>query len=201
MSLYDLLSRPFAHPEGWLGRAAARAMLATNGPLFDLAIELLELEGAERVLDVGFGPGELMRRLAPLLPRGSVSGIDPSGLMARLAGERNAEQIARGRVKLTRGAVEALPYEDGAFDRVVTVNSLPFWSDLARGLDEIARVTAPSGRLVVVVLDHGARSLADVEARRAATSEAVARAGLRELRSELRAMRPRPAIGLVAARP
>lgn len=65
MSLYDLLSRPFAHPEGWLGRAAARAMLATNGPLFDLAIELLELEGAERVLDVGFGPGELIRRLAP----------------------------------------------------------------------------------------------------------------------------------------
>lgn len=200
MSLYEIASRPFAHPRGWLGGLAARLMLATNGPLFDLAFELLDLQGSERILEVGFGPGELVRRLADRAPRGAVSGVDISELMVRVASERNSESILRGQVSLVQGSVDALPHEDASFDRVVTVNSLPFWPDPARGLAEIARVTAPSGRLVVVVLDHGARDSADVEARCAATSEAIAKAGFREVSSVLRPMRPRPAMGIVATR-
>jgi len=200
MSLYDVLSAPFAHPTGWLGRVAARIMVATNGPLADLALDLAALEGRELVLEVGFGPGALVSKLVERLPRGRVVGVDFSPLMVSAAAARNAEAVARGAVELSVGSVDALPCSDAAFDRVITVNSLPFWPDTTRGLREIARVLRPGGRLVIVLVDHAARDHEAVVARRLTILEGLAGAQLQVRSAEIVATRAGATIAIVAER-
>jgi ubiquinone/menaquinone biosynthesis C-methylase UbiE len=142
-ALRERLAAPFAHPKGLLGRLAARAMLATNGPLSDWALELLALDPADRVLEIGFGPGELVRQMAERVGRGQVVGVDSSELMVRQATQRNAARVQSGQVSLTMGSASALPYEGRSFDKVVTVNSIHFWPDMVQGLREVGRVLRP----------------------------------------------------------
>jgi ubiquinone/menaquinone biosynthesis C-methylase UbiE len=62
-----------------------------------------------RTLDVACGTGFLTRHL-----RGSVTGLDQSETMLAIASERAPE------VRFVRGDGVALPFEDGAFERVFT---------------------------------------------------------------------------------
>jgi len=50
---------------------------------------------------------------------------------------------ARGRLELMAGGVSAIPFEDGQFDRVLTVQTIHCWPDAAAGL---AKVRASSRR-------------------------------------------------------
>jgi ubiquinone/menaquinone biosynthesis C-methylase UbiE len=200
-ALRERLAAPFAHPKGLLGRIAARAMLATNGPLSDWALELLALDPADRVLEVGFGPGELVRQMAEQVVRGRVAGIDSSALMVRQATKRNAAQVQSGLVSLAMGSVSALPYEDGSFDKVVTVNSIHFWPEMVQGLREVGRVLRTGGRLVVVVLDHRASDDAAIVELRSALVEAVLSAGFTIVSQGVRPSRPRPTVAITASWP
>jgi SAM-dependent methyltransferase len=197
-SMRALLAAPFAHPQGVLGRLAARLMLATNGPLGDWAMELLALQPAERVLEVGFGPGELVRRMIQRVPRLFVAGVDPSELMVAQASARNAGAIAWGQAVLRLGSADQLPYPDASFDKAVTVNSIQFWPDMTQGLREVGRVLRPGGRLVIVLLDHRAPDVAAIDVVRAELVEAAAAAGFTAISADTRRARPRPAVAVVA---
>jgi SAM-dependent methyltransferase len=54
-----------------------------------------------------------------------------------------------GRADFREGAVEAIPFEDGHFGKVCTVNTVYFWKSLDAGFAEIRRVLSPGGRAVV----------------------------------------------------
>ena len=110
------------------------------------------VEGAAlgRVLDLGCGTGALLPRLGRWKAEVSAYvGLDPSAAMLRLA--RTKVGDARfGRIALTAGAAEALPFGDGRFDTVVSASSLHYWDDAARGLAEARRVLRPGGRLLLL---------------------------------------------------
>jgi ubiquinone/menaquinone biosynthesis C-methylase UbiE len=118
---------------------------AANGT----ALELLELEPADRVLEVGFGHGATIARLSGVLSSGFVAGVDPSAEMCRMAARRNRQTVLDGRVDLRQASVDVLPYPTGAFDKALSVHTLYFWPDLVRAFREIARVLRPGGRLVL----------------------------------------------------
>jgi ubiquinone/menaquinone biosynthesis C-methylase UbiE len=200
-SMRERLAAPFARPQGMLGRLAARLMLATNGPLGDWAMELLALQPAERVLEVGFGPGELVRRMIQRVPHLFVAGVDLSELMVAQAGARNAAAIARGQAVLGLGSAHELPYPDGSFDKAVTVNSIQFWPDITAGLRDVGRVLCPGGRLVIVLLDHRAPDVAAIDVVRARLVEAATTAGFTMVSADTRPARPRPAVAVVATWP
>ena len=102
-----------------------------------LALDALELQPRERLLEVGFGGGALLRQAAA---RGAEPwGVDASEAMVRRARGLNARLAS----------AEALPFEDGAFDKAVSVNSLYFWPDAPRAFAELGRVLKPGGRLAL----------------------------------------------------
>jgi SAM-dependent methyltransferase len=145
----DPLGRQLRCPAGWGGRLVGRAMeIANRGPYAE-TIRRLDVAPGVRVLELGFGPGLGICRLAELVPRGTVAGIDASPVMVRRASRRNAAAIAAGRVRLLRGDFAALPFARAAFDRVLAVNVVYFWDRPEDVMGEIVRVTRPGGRIAV----------------------------------------------------
>jgi len=110
-----------------------------------LIYRLADPHPGERALDVGSGTGHYSCDLAE---RGlTVTAIDASGAMLGAARAKGC------RVAWEQGEVEDLPFADGTFDLVLSITALEFVRDAARVLSEMARVTAPGGRMVVAVLN------------------------------------------------
>ena len=131
----------FHQPHGLGGRAADWVMAhrGSNRKRNVWAVGLLEVQPADHVLEIGFGPGIAIRELARHATRGAVVGVDHSELMVRRASRRNAAAVRAGRVELRLGNAEALPTFDAPFDApfdgILAVNSLMFW-DFAKGAME-----------------------------------------------------------------
>jgi demethylmenaquinone methyltransferase / 2-methoxy-6-polyprenyl-1,4-benzoquinol methylase len=106
------------------------------------AADLARVGPGSRALDVGTGTGDLAIELAR---RGAaVTGLDFAPAMLEVA-RRKAPEIA-----FERGDALALPHGDGEFDAVTVGFGARNFSDLDRGLREMARVTRAGGRVVVL---------------------------------------------------
>lgn len=105
-------------------------------------------EGA-RLLDVATGTADLALELAGLRPA-EVVGVDPSEGMLALGREKVAARGLDGRVTLTVGASEQLPFADDAFDGATVAFGVRNFEDRRAGLAEIARVLRPSAPLIVL---------------------------------------------------
>jgi SAM-dependent methyltransferase len=113
-------------------------------------VSLLGVRPADRVLEIGFGPGLAVAKLARA-GAGHVYGIDHSAVMLRQASRRNAAAIRGGRVTLINASVDQLPAAlDGPFDVILAVNSLGFWPAPAERLAELRRRLAAGGRIAIV---------------------------------------------------
>ncbi len=118
------------------------------------ATDLARLECGGRALDVATGTGDLALELASrVAPGGEVVGIDFSERMLELArakADARAASLGGVRVRFESGNALALAYPDGAFDAATVAFGARNFSDLGRGLAEMARVVRPGGRVVVL---------------------------------------------------
>ena len=150
MPVSRFMARQLARPRGLFGRLFLGGMLdRANLRGNALVHEALALSPSDRVLEVGFGGGDLLVRLADTVSGGGVEGVELSLPMLRRVEARVRRRGLSGRVRLQEGAVDALPFEAGRFDCACSVNTVYFWPDLRRGLAELARVLRPGGRLVL----------------------------------------------------
>ncbi len=104
------------------------------------------LAGAQRVVDVGTGEGQLAR-LASRLGADVVAGVDPTRAQLRVARERAGGPI------YVRGGAEHLPFRDASFDAAIACLVFEHLPDHTRPIAEIARVLRPGGRFVFL-LNH-----------------------------------------------
>jgi len=101
----------------------------------------LALDRAERVVEVGCGAGGAGVLLRPMLPDGaSWTALDLSPRMVALA-----QQALGPGATVVEGSAEALPFDDRAFDRLLSNMCLMLVADPVRALEEAHRVTAPGG--------------------------------------------------------
>ena len=139
------------HPRGAAGRVTAWEMAhrPSNRQRSRWAVSLLDVQPADQVLELGFGPGVAIAALARA-GAGHVYGVDHSGVMLRQASRRNAAAIRAGRVTLIRASADQLPPAlDGPFDAILAVNSLGFWPAPGQRLAELRRRLAPGGRMAI----------------------------------------------------
>jgi len=152
------LRAQFGHPAGVWGSIAGRVMAATpsNNDRIRWTLGLLDIKPADRILEIGFGPGIAIALASELAPHGFVAGIDHSDVMVRQAARRNAAAVLAGRVALLQGAAGNLPSFDKPFDKIFTINSLHFWSDPIACLRQLRGSLKPGG-LVAVTLQPRSR--------------------------------------------
>jgi ubiquinone/menaquinone biosynthesis C-methylase UbiE len=146
------------HP-GFSGLSGLIAALAfTRGRDSDatLAIRLAELAAADRLVDVGSGPGVAARRAASL--GAEVVAVDPAAVMLRVGRLANR---AKG-LHYAHGAAQALPVADEWATVVWSLATVHHWPDIDAALREVRRVLAPGGRFVAIErhVASGARGLA-----------------------------------------
>jgi demethylmenaquinone methyltransferase / 2-methoxy-6-polyprenyl-1,4-benzoquinol methylase len=110
------------------------------------AADLADLSPGDRALDVATGTGDLALELATrVAPGGEVVGMDFAERMLELARAK-----AGARVRFESGNALALDYSDHEFDAATVGFGARNFSDLQRGLSEMARVVRPGGRVVVL---------------------------------------------------
>jgi ubiquinone/menaquinone biosynthesis C-methylase UbiE len=136
---------------------SATSYLADAARTFDAmrqrSHELLGVGAGGTVLDVGCGTGIALTEIAALVgPSGTAVGLDPSIAMLEQA-RRSTESVA-SHVELVEGTALATGLADDRFDAVRTERVLMHVADLRGALAELARVTRPGGRLVLVEPDH-----------------------------------------------
>lgn len=145
MGLWDTISKQLSHPSGFGGRIVAGLMNRGNAGMNAAAIERLALEPGDKVLDLGFGGGAA---LAALRDTGAnVTGVDRATDMVVAARKAHPDMT------FAEGGVDDLPFGDGAFEAVLSVNTVYFWPDLPTALTEVRRVLAPGGRLALGIRD------------------------------------------------
>jgi ubiquinone/menaquinone biosynthesis C-methylase UbiE len=109
--------------------------------LWALELALEDVVSPGRILDLGTGTGVVAKALAERYPEAEVVGIDLSSEMIDEARRRLPPELA-ARVDFQVGDAAALVSPDGDFDLVVLMNMIPFF-------DELARITARGGRLIL----------------------------------------------------
>jgi EmrB/QacA subfamily drug resistance transporter len=119
------------------------------------AVSLLDVQRADRVLEIGFGPGIAIRELARLAADGYVCGLDHSDVMLRQAARRNAEAVRRGQVELRLGTAENLPAFETPFDKILAVNALQFLDRTAEPLWELRGALSSGGRIAIAFQPRG----------------------------------------------
>jgi phosphatidylethanolamine/phosphatidyl-N-methylethanolamine N-methyltransferase len=128
--VYDLTFGPTLHP----GRLRA--------------IQRMDIQPGERVLEVGVGTGINLS----LYPRNcSVTGIDFSASMLEKARERVARKEI-GNVRLLQMDAADLKFADNSFDIVYAPYLISVVPDPIKVADEMRRVCRPGGR--IMVLNH-----------------------------------------------
>lgn len=145
------------HPERARTQAAWDALAANFDrhltprarPLAEASLRRVDLRPGMRFLDVGAGSGALSLPAARLGARVLATDVAPE-MLARLEARARAEGLSDLATRAMDG--QALDLDDATFDVAGSQNGVTVFPDLARGLAELARVTKPGGRVLVVAL-------------------------------------------------
>jgi SAM-dependent methyltransferase len=128
--------------------AYMRFMGQYSEPLAAQFADMARVEGGQRVLDVGCGPGALTSVLVRRIGAESVSAVEPSASFTA------AVRMRLPGVHVQQSPAEQLPFPDRAFDAALAQLVVHFMADPVQGLREMGRVTQPGGMVAACVWDH-----------------------------------------------
>lgn len=110
-----------------------------------IPLAVAEQGGADRVLDLGCGDGQIARALA--LSGVSVVGVDPTTNQIDVAAERGGGPV------FAQAGAAMLPFSDSVFDGVIACLVFEHIDDVDAAIGEVSRVLRPGGRFTFM-LNH-----------------------------------------------
>jgi SAM-dependent methyltransferase len=150
MALPAFVLDQLGHPHGRLAALTGFVLNRANAKAIREAVVMLDPRAGQRIVEVGFGGGySLSLLLRAVGAEGHVSAFELSDELLARARRRFIVARMRGRLNLDHAAIEQLPLADASMDAALSMHTIFFWTDLERGLDELARVLRPAARLVL----------------------------------------------------
>lgn len=117
--------------------------------LAPLLINFAGVGGANRVLDVGCGTGNLCAAIAQNTEMQSAVGVDLSPAYVEYAKRQNNDP----RLEFQVADACALPFADSSFDCALSMLVLQFIPNAERAISELRRVTRPGGTVAAATWD------------------------------------------------
>lgn len=143
------IAKQLSCPEGEHGVKTGEMMHASNIGMTSSAIDALDLQNNETILEIGHGNGGHIAQLLSQAENLNYFGADISATIIAEAEKINQGLIPAGKVhfKLTDGI--KLPFDENRFDKIFTVNTIYFWQNPSKYLTEIKRTLKLNGTLVI----------------------------------------------------
>jgi trans-aconitate methyltransferase len=129
-------------------------------------VETLAVDGADRVLEIGGGPGVAASIVCDRLETGRMLLIDRSATAIERTRRRNPEHVSSGRLTLETAELRDFQPRGRRFDKAFAVNVNVFWT--TRATEELASVRealAPGGTLFLFYETPSAGRARDVATR------------------------------------
>lgn len=145
----EYVLRKLACPDGNLAGFFSKLLNLSNARLNAAVIGKPSDKTDQTILDIGFGGGVGIELALADTRIASGGWHRPVSAMVRAAQRRYRESSTGKAADIRHGAAERLPWGDGAFDTVFSVNSLYYWTDMIKAFTEIKRVLRPGGVLVL----------------------------------------------------
>jgi ubiquinone/menaquinone biosynthesis C-methylase UbiE len=131
-------------PRGDNGIGVADMMHDTNFGMTKSTIDALKITDHDSVLELGHGNGKHISTIIQAATAVSYYGLEISELMKQ---EAAALHIANSSFYSYDG--ENIPFEDGKFNKAMTVNTIYFWKNPVQLLNEVYRVLKTDGLFCV----------------------------------------------------
>jgi len=154
MNFSTFFSEQARRPKGLFGRMVMSIVFDQgNAFLNGFVNELMSVQIDDRIIEIGFGTGKLIYKMAQQIEKGFIEGVDLSRTMVSIAKKRNKKNIAKGKVKIVEGNFDEMPYKKDSFTKACSVNTLYFWSKPEHTAKKIAEILKPGGRLILAFED------------------------------------------------
>ena len=157
------------------------------------AVETLDVQPGERVLEVGCGHGVAASLVCEA--GGHVTAIDRSAKMIALATQRNQAHVAAGRARFETVTLEQADFGE-RFDKVFGVHVAALWRS-----DAVRAHIAPGGALHVIDQLPGARTRADAQAHAERVTAALSAHGFTVEAARFADLEPSPVVCVIARQP
>ena len=137
---YDLLNRILS--------------LGLDGRWRRRAVQALELDDDQEVLDLATGTADLAIELVNRGPNTSVVGVDPSREMIAIGEEKIQRAGLSDKAALELGDGQNLRFEDNRFDGCAIAFGIRNFPDRMQGLREMNRVVRPGAKVAILELSE-----------------------------------------------
>lgn len=132
----------------WARAGRGEGMERGHRPVGEQAIERMHLRHDSIALDVGCGSGWATRLMARHAANGRVVGIDIADEMVQLAADTSTDF---SNVEFRVATAEQLPFREGEFTHVFSMESIYYYSNMLAALREIHRVLVQGGLFMTVI--------------------------------------------------
>lgn len=128
------------------------------------AVEVLDVQPADHLLEIGCGRGVAVSLVCEKLAGGTITAIDRSEGMVDAARKANLRHVASGRATLRPAALGEAEFGEARFDKIFAVNVNLFWRGAACELSLIKTLLAPKGALYVFYQPPAAAKIRQIAA-------------------------------------
>ncbi|GIN84521.1 SAM-dependent methyltransferase [Heyndrickxia sporothermodurans] len=150
MSLLNRLIEQAKNPNGGIGSVMLRIMNSAHLGLNNWALNKLSIKENAVILDIGCGGGKTIQLLSKKNTTAKIFGIDYSDQAIIDSTRTNRQDVERGKVKICKANVLAIPFSDQTFDIITAFQTHYFWPDLEKAVMEAYRVLKQDGSFFII---------------------------------------------------
>jgi SAM-dependent methyltransferase len=150
MHIFNELILQAKKPTGLLGAILARVMNRGHDKLTNWGLNFLNIRDDDKILDIGCGGGRTINKLARIVHKGKIYGIDYSDVSVKTSSKINKLYINQGKVEIQKASVSSIPFSNNYFNIITAIETYFLWPDLENDMKEVFRVLKPRGKLLIV---------------------------------------------------
>ncbi|KHE67347.1 class I SAM-dependent methyltransferase [Halobacillus sp. BBL2006] len=148
-----MIYEQFSKPKGIIGKCVGWFMVQENYMLNEWTLSFLNLEEKNRILEIGFGPGEALKKAAKY-EGVELFGIDPSEEMVETTLRRLHKESAPKQICLMHGEANELEKFQQPLDKIYAINNVTFWEEPVRTLSHLRSLLREGGKIALTLCPH-----------------------------------------------